>query len=60
MAAMANEDDEALKLFAEGFEDLRLGALACIFWEDLREEEHGAKLQSDSDDEMPGDQCLVM
>ncbi|KAF1362383.1 hypothetical protein EJ07DRAFT_174786 [Lizonia empirigonia] len=60
MAAMAKEDDEALKLFAEGFEDLRLGALACIFWDDLREEEHGAKLQSDSDDEIPGDQCSVM
>jgi len=59
LAAMANEDDQAMRLFAEGFESLRLGALACIFWEDLREEESGVKPKGD-DDEISTDQCLVM
>jgi hypothetical protein len=58
-AAMADEDDQALRLFAEGFERLRLGALACIFWEDLREEESGTKPRRDGD-EIPTDQCSVM
>ena len=58
-AAMADEDEQAMRLFAEGFEGLRLGALACIFWKDLREEESGAKPKGD-DDEPPTDQCSVM
>jgi hypothetical protein len=48
-----------LKLFAKGFEDLRLGALACIYWEDLRESESGAR-DKGFEDELPGDQCAVM
>jgi hypothetical protein len=59
VAAMTQEDDQALKLFAKGFESLRLGALPCIFWEDLREEDSGMKPKGD-DDEIPMDQCSVM
>jgi hypothetical protein len=59
MAVMTEEDDQTLKIFAEGFESLRLGALACIFWEDLREEESGMKPRGD-DDKIPMDQCSVM
>ncbi|CAO2658337.1 Nn.00g060600.m01.CDS01 [Neocucurbitaria sp. VM-36] len=58
-AVMANEDEQAMRLFAEGFDSLRLGALACIFWEDLREEEYGMKPSADND-EIPADQCSVM
>lgn len=58
VAAMTEEDDEALEIFAAGFEELRLGALACIFWEDLREEESGVK--PGRDEEIPTDMCSVM
>lgn len=59
VAAMADEDDEALKLFAEVFERLRIGALSCIFWEDLREGESGVNPKVDSD-EIPIDKCSMM
>jgi hypothetical protein len=59
MAAMANEDDAALKLFAEGFESLRMGAIDCIFWQDLREEESGMMPRAEAD-EIPMDDCVVM
>lgn len=59
VAAMAEEDQQAMKLFAEGFERVRLGALACIFWEDLREGESGLKPEGD-EDEIRTDQCVVM
>ena len=59
VAAMAEEDDQALRLFAERFENLRLGALACIFWEDLREEESGVK-PAGIDHEISTDQCSIM
>jgi hypothetical protein len=58
-AVMANEDEEAMKLFAQAFEEIRLDVLAYIFWEDLREGEDGLKSEGD-DDEPPTDQCLVM
>jgi len=58
-AAIHSGDDQAMRLFAEGFESLRLGALACIFWEDLRERESGVKPKSD-DDEISTDECSVM
>lgn len=58
-AAMADEDDQAMRLFADGFEELRLGAFACNFWEDLRQEASGMKPRRD-DDEWPTDQCSVM
>lgn len=56
---MTEKDDEALKLCAEAFEKLRLGALACIFWEDLREGESGVKPPKEHD-ELDVDQCSVM
>jgi hypothetical protein len=59
VAAMHDEDDQALKLFAEGFESLRLGALACRYWDDLREGETGLKPKGD-EEEVPTDQCSVM
>ncbi|KAF2821703.1 hypothetical protein CC86DRAFT_426064 [Ophiobolus disseminans] len=59
VAAMTDEDDQAMKLFAKAFEKVRLGALACIFWEDLREGETGLKPEAD-DDEIPMDGCSVM
>ena len=53
VAAMKEEDDQALKLFAEQFENLRIGALGCIFWEELCEDELGVKGK-------PADECSVM
>jgi hypothetical protein len=60
MAAIADEDDGAMRLFAETFERFRLGALACIYWKDLREEEYGLKPSRGDDDGAPMDQCSVM
>jgi hypothetical protein len=60
VAAMTQEDDQAMKLFAKAFEKLRLGAIACVFWGDLREGESGAKPERDDDDEVSMDQCSVM
>ncbi|KAF2712349.1 hypothetical protein K504DRAFT_371948 [Pleomassaria siparia CBS 279.74] len=59
VAAMADEDDQAMRLFAEVFESMRIGALDCIFWEHLRQEESGATPRGD-DDETLADQCSVM
>ncbi|ORX97348.1 hypothetical protein BCR34DRAFT_578009 [Clohesyomyces aquaticus] len=61
MAAMADEDDEALRMFAGVFEKLRLGVMGCIYWEDLREAESGAKESAEDDeDKIPMDACSVM
>ncbi|KAH8732228.1 hypothetical protein GQ44DRAFT_745478 [Phaeosphaeriaceae sp. PMI808] len=49
----------AMRIFAEVFEEMRMGVLACIFWENLREEESGLKPDVD-DDEFPTNQCSVM
>jgi hypothetical protein len=59
VAAMGSEDDKALELFAEVFEEIRLGAMACIFWEDLQETESDMKPKGDTD-ENSMDQCSVM
>ena len=58
-AVMANEDDQALKIFAGVFEKLRLGLLACIYWQDLDEEGTGKKPDRDPLED-PVDQCSVM
>lgn len=61
MAAMADEDDAALKVFAKQFEQMRMGAMSCVFWGDIRDGESGLKVPKDEDeDEMPLDQCSVM
>jgi hypothetical protein len=61
VAATTDEDDKALKIFAAGSEQLRIGALSCIFWDDVREEEEewSGKPERD-DDEIPTDVCSVM
>lgn len=60
IAAMQAEDEEALKMFAAEFERLRLGALVCIYWGYLREEESGLKRRRINDeDDFPTDQCTV-
>jgi hypothetical protein len=56
---MKAEDEEALKICADVFEKFRMGAMGCIFWEDLRETEDGMKATRDGD-EVPMDQCSVM
>jgi hypothetical protein len=58
-SAMTDEDDTALILFAESFESLRIGALACIYWEDLREDKSRVK-QRVEEDALPADQCNAM
>ena len=57
--AMAEEDVEALKMFAEVFQDPRVGAINCIFWKDLQETDSGNKPRRESDD-IPMDDCSVM
>ena len=59
VAAMSSEDEQAMKIFAEEFESMRLGAYSCIFWKDLREGETGMKARGSNDD-IPMDQCSVM
>jgi hypothetical protein len=56
---MATENEEALRLFAEVFENLRIGALGCAFWDDMRPDEFGLKPEGD-EDEIPTDQCSIM
>ncbi|KAF2021946.1 hypothetical protein BU24DRAFT_446839 [Aaosphaeria arxii CBS 175.79] len=58
MAAMANDNKEALEICAKIFDTFRVGAKSCIFWEDLRMED-GLKPQRDKDD-IPDGQCSVM
>jgi hypothetical protein len=60
VAAMTQEDDQTMKLFAKAFEKLRMGAIACVYWGDLREEESGARPERDDDEEVSMDQCSVM
>ena len=40
---MTEEDDSALKMFAEAFEEYPLTMLDCIFWEDVRYKETGMR-----------------
>lgn len=60
VSAMGNEDDEAMKIFAKSFESFRAGVVSCIFWDNLRENEHGIKLPQGGHDEVDLDQCSVM
>jgi hypothetical protein len=48
IAAMQTKDEEALRIFATEFEEMRMGALG---WEDLRESESGLKRTGVNDDE---------
>lgn len=59
MAAMGEENHEALKIFAEVFQDPRTGVMGHIFWKNLREEEDGTKPERESD-VFPTDNCSVM
>ena len=59
MAAMGHEDDAALKIFAACFERMRMGAMNCIYWDDLRDAESGVRPSKEAD-EVPIDQCSVM
>jgi hypothetical protein len=56
---MTNEDDQALKIFAEIFENTQMSTVMYIFWDDLRAEETGRKAAWDGH-EIPTDQCSVM
>lgn len=61
VAVIQTEDEDALKIFAAAFERLRMGALDCIYWEGLRQDESGLKRRgADDEDEFPADQCAVM
>jgi hypothetical protein len=59
VAAMSDQEDKAMKLFAQAFEKMRTGAFSCIFWEDLREGESGMRTKHD-EDEVHMDQCSIM
>jgi hypothetical protein len=62
--AMASADEDAMRLFAQAFENSRGGILACVYWEDLKESESGfrkASTDGDDDDGVPSpEQCTVM
>ncbi|KAK4615645.1 hypothetical protein CLAFUW4_10071 [Fulvia fulva] len=62
--AMASENEDAMRLFAKAFEEMRGGILACVYWEDLKVGESGLKEDStseDGSDGIPGpDQCTLM
>jgi hypothetical protein len=62
--AMASADEDAMRLFAQAFEQTRGGILACVYWEDLKEGESGfreASTNGDGSDGVPSpEQCTVM
>lgn len=61
--AMASEDEDAMRLFAKAFEEMRGGLLACVYWEDLKEGESGLKdsTNGDGSDGILGvDHCTLM
>jgi hypothetical protein len=58
--AIENKDDKAMELFAQAFEERRVGTLSCVFWEELYPEDSGFKKESENDGNMPQDQCSVM
>lgn len=62
--AMASADEDAMRLFAQAFEQTRGGILACVYWEDLKEGESGFRetpTDGDGSDGVPGPaQCTVM
>jgi hypothetical protein len=60
VAAMMDKDVSELRIIAEASEELRIGALAYIFRDDLREEGYGLKPARDDDDKFPTDQCSMM
>jgi hypothetical protein len=59
VAAISDQDDKAMKVFAQAVEKMGIGALSCIFWEDLREGESGMRTKHD-EDEVLMDQCSIM
>jgi len=62
--AMASADEDAMRLFAQAFEQTRGGILACVYWEDLKEAESGFRetpTDGDGSDGIPSpEQCTVM
>lgn len=62
--AMASADENAMRLFAQAFEQTRGGILACVYWEDLKEGESGFRetpTDGDDSDGVPSpEQCTVM
>ncbi|RMY19746.1 hypothetical protein D0867_00907 [Hortaea werneckii] len=61
VAAMASQDPQGLRRFAEAFEHTRTGALHHIWWPGLRVEESGIRERGEGDGEgdVPSD-CSVM
>ena len=59
VAAMTGEDDSVLKILAQAYEELRVGLLAVIFWDDLQDGDAGMRLPEE-DDELPVDRCAIM
>ncbi|KAI8930952.1 hypothetical protein NX059_011967 [Plenodomus lindquistii] len=61
VGAMADKDEDAMKIFAAAFQKLRIGAIGCLFWDDLREDENGLRVKAvEDDDPVPTHQCCVM
>jgi len=61
---MASADEDATRLFAKAFEEMRGAILACVYWEGLEEGESGlreASTNGDGSDSVPSpEQCTVM
>lgn len=59
VAVMTSEDDSVPKILAEVFEELRVGLLALILWDDLKVEDAGIEPPEDGD-ELPVDKCAIV
>lgn len=59
MAAMASEDSQGLKRFADAFEKTRIGVMHHIWWPTLRVEESGIREKGEGEGDLPSD-CSVM
>ncbi|KAI7344544.1 hypothetical protein KC320_g8778, partial [Hortaea werneckii] len=58
VAAMASEDSQGLKRFADAFEKTRIGVMHHIWWPTLRLEESGIREKGEGEGDVPSD-CSV-
>ncbi|KAI6799518.1 hypothetical protein KC332_g17901 [Hortaea werneckii] len=59
VAAMASEDSQGLKRFADAFEKTRIGVMHHIWWPTLRVEESGIREKGEGEGDVPSD-CSIM
>jgi len=59
-AALQGEDDECLRIMAEEFQNPRAGLMNHIFWKDLDDKMPSHHRKSETTNNPPVPECLVM